>query len=87
MSIFDRTVMLIVFGIIFLVIFGVSAFIVDINHDFLEPYAAGVDSRFGQELDMFQNAILVLGVLLIVVAIVSYLIGASNDDSYQGGNI
>ena len=88
MRVFECTVMFIVFGIIFLVIFGVSVFLVNINHDFLMPFASGVDSRFAQTLNMFQSAIMLMGVLMLIVGIISYFVGMGSEepDEYFRGN-
>jgi hypothetical protein len=64
MGIFNKTIMFLIFGMIFLVIFGVSVFIVNVNHDFLQPYSIGMDPAFGNLLNTFQSAIMLLGVLL-----------------------
>ena len=81
MKVFTRTLFFLVFGVMFLIFFGVAVFLVDIPFDLLMNEAASMDWRFGAELNMFRNGMMLMGVLFIIIGVINYFVGVSSEET------
>ena len=80
MRIFFSTISLIVFGVIFLIVFSVSAFMVNISHDAFNDIRNNVDTKFGEEIDIMQTGLLIIGCIFICAGVIDYIIRVSVEE-------
>lgn len=72
--------LLVVFGFIFLAVFGMGSFLLEETGDALVERSEGLDPQFGYQISIITNAFGIIGCIMIVLGVVAFVVESFSDE-------